>query len=89
MKKIISLILVLVILVSLVGCVELENERELNNTKTNTSMFVKIETFSEWIVVYHKETKVMYAVSWGYYNCGTFTVLLNPDGTPMLWDGEY
>ena len=89
MKKIISLILVLVILVSLAGCVELENERELNNTKTDTSMFVKIETFSQWIVVYHKETKVMYAVSWGSYNSGTFTVLLNPDGTPMLWDGEY
>lgn len=31
---------------------------------------------------------IMYAISDGYYNHGTFTVLLNPDGTPMLWESE-
>lgn len=31
--------------------------------------------------------KVMYAVSGGAYNNGTFTLLVNPDGTPMLWEG--
>ena len=53
------------------------------------SMFVSVEYVSEnWRVVYHKDTKVMYVVSVGSYNRGTFTVMLNPDGTPMIWEGE-
>lgn len=51
----------------------------------NTSMFVCLEEAPRWCVVYHKNTKVMYAVS--YYGTGTgvFTVLLNSDGTPMTY----
>jgi hypothetical protein len=49
-------------------------------------MFVEIEQTGTWEIVYHKETKVMYAVSYGSYNCGTFTVLLDADGKPMLWE---
>ena len=53
------------------------------------SMFITIENVSEsWRVVYHKDTKVMYVVSAGSYNRGTFTVMLNPDGTPMVWEGN-
>lgn len=51
------------------------------------SMFVIVERTQVWNVVYHKDTKVMYAVSGGAYNNGTFTLLVNPDGTPMLWEG--
>lgn len=53
------------------------------------SMFVFVEYVTGgWRVVYHKDTKVMYVVSCGSYNCGTFTVMLNPDGTPMIWEGK-
>ena len=38
--------------------------------------------------MYHKETKVMYAVSSGGFNSGNFTVLVNPDGTPMIYKEE-
>lgn len=50
------------------------------------SMFVIVEHTSGWKVVYHRETKVMYTVSWSGYNLGNFTVMVNPDGSPMLWE---
>lgn len=51
-----------------------------------TSMFVEVEHTNGWKVVYNKYTKVMYAVSGGLYNGGTFTVMVNADGSPMLWE---
>lgn len=50
------------------------------------SMFVRVEYSTDWQVVYHRETRVMYAVSNGYRNSGNFTLLVNADGTPMLWE---
>lgn len=44
---------------------------------------------SVYNVVYDRETLVMYAVSNGGYNAGTFTVLLNSDGTPKLYKPEW
>lgn len=51
----------------------------------NPSMFIVVEENPYFSVVYHRYTKVMYSVSCGDYNHGTFTVLLNSDGTPMLY----
>lgn len=51
-----------------------------------TSMFMEVEGCYQYRVVYHKDTKVMYAVSNGNKNHGNFTLLVNPDGTPMLWE---
>jgi hypothetical protein len=65
------------------GCKSVESVSDNSN---NSSMFVEIEQTSTWEIVYHKETKVMYAVSCGAYNNGTFTVLLDADGKPMLWE---
>ena len=60
---------------------------ESDNTSDNTSMFVRVEATYEWWIVYHKDTKVMYAVSIGQYNNGNFTLLVNADGTPMVYEG--
>lgn len=80
MKKIIAIVIGLCVF--LCGCTTVETvENE------SSSMFVRIESADFWDVVYHKETKVMYAVSDGHYNCGTFTLLVNPDGTPMIYGG--
>jgi hypothetical protein len=38
--------------------------------------------------VYQKDTKVMYVISSGTYNHGTFTLLVNADGSPMIYKGE-
>ena len=51
----------------------------------------RFPNFSEYAylmcqIVYHKETKVMYAVSCGSYNYGNLTVLVDADGKPMLWE---
>lgn len=51
------------------------------------SMFVLVEHTAAWSVVYHRDTKVMYAVSDGSYNLGSFTLLVNADGTPMIYNG--
>ncbi len=67
------------------GGTEVSTERE--NKETEKSMFVIVEKVDfGWWIVYHKETKVMYAISNGNYNNGSFTVLLNADGTPMTWE---
>jgi hypothetical protein len=50
-------------------------------------MFVKIEQGTYWTVFYHRDTKVMYVVSDASYNEGTFTMLVNADGTPMVYEG--
>ena len=52
------------------------------------SMFVLIEETQIWQVVYHKETKVMYAVSYAGYNMGTFTLLVDREGKPLLYKGN-
>ena len=51
-----------------------------------TSMFVVVERAKSWIVVYNVDTKVMYTVSNGAYNYGTFTLLVDADGNPMLYE---
>lgn len=81
MKKIIALMIV-VLVVTLTGCSEVEDK------SSDISEFVIVEITNSWRVVYHKKTKVMYVVSDGTYNRGTFTLLVNADGTPMLWEGE-
>lgn len=48
-------------------------------------MFVKVYDGDGYHVVYHAETKVMYVV--GDVDFGAvFTVLVNPDCTPMIWE---
>lgn len=86
---VVTLVLVVVVLAvstALTGCSS--NPAESKVVEEEPSMFIKVESSSYWCVVYHRETKVMYAVSRGYYNMGTFTLLVNPDGTPMLYEGE-
>ena len=55
------------------------------NTHLGNSDFVMVESTGGFYVVYHKETKVMYAVSDSAYNQGNFTLLVNADGSPMVY----
>ncbi len=82
MKRKLTYILILSMLL-LSGCKKVES---VNDNSKDTSMFVEIEQAGTWEVVYHKETKVMYVVSCGAYNNGTFTLLVDADGKPMLWE---
>ena len=88
MKTLAKLTLCTALIAMLTGCTTqtmqttyTEEEKELI-----PSMFVEVEDSGYWWVVYHKDTKVMYTISHGN-SCGTFTLLVNPDGTPMIWEG--
>lgn len=83
MKKIFLIILCLFAM-CLSACTSIENEV----SSEKVSMFVIVETTRFWKVVYHRETKVMYAVSLGSYNKGTFTLLVDENGKPLLWEGR-
>lgn len=78
-------IILLVLMMTLCGCGASQvPEKPL----VNNSMFIVVEEGRYYKVAYHKSNKVMYVISWGYNNTGSFTVMLNADGTPMLWEGE-
>ncbi len=83
-KKILSVMIVLTLALSLCGCQEVKDEAD----SKEQSMFVYVERASNWDIVYHRETKVMYAVSNGSYNRGTFTLLVDENGTPMIYESE-
>lgn len=88
MKRIICILLCVSTLFFLFGC-GTQMERVEEDQKKKTSMFVVVEggNADVYRIVYHRDTKVMYAISAGVYNSGCFTVLLNPDGSPMIWGG--
>ena len=90
MKKLIVLLMAIALCACLfVGCAGSSVSTSSTYNEDAPSMFVTVEYVGEyWRVVYHKDTKVMYVVSSGSYNRGTFTVMLNPDGTPMIWEGN-
>lgn len=70
--------------VLLSGCAA--NFAETKVIEDKPSMFIMVENGPTWDVYYHRDTKVMYVVSDGSNTYGNFTVLINPDGTPMLWE---
>ena len=87
MKKVLLIACILALCVTLAGC-ETTVEKQTQAPNEVKSMFVILEETFSWRVVYDRETKVMYAVSYGSCNVGTFTMLVNADGTPKLWKGE-
>lgn len=76
--------MIIVISLALTGC----RGGNVEDKSSDMSEFVIVESTYNWDIVYHKKTKVMYAVSQGKYNGGNFTLLVNADGTPMIWKGE-
>lgn len=82
-KRLLIVALAVVITACLVGCGQ---EMQNKSDKDSQSMFVCIETTTNWKVVYHKDTKVMYAVSNRRYNRGVFSPLYNADGTLQIYE---
>lgn len=82
MKKI--MIMVVVCSILLFGCAD-----DSNDAENRKSSFITIEDGNFWRIVYHKKTKVMYTMSTGAHNYGNLTLLVNPDGSPMIYkEGE-
>lgn len=85
-EKLIFLSLLTVLFLSLCGCDTQTVTSPPEDRNVGESMFVEVEDAALWIIVYHKDTKVMYAVSKLSSGAGHFTVLVNPDGSPMIWE---
>lgn len=80
MKRIIAIALMALMLT---GCTKTECVEETKDV----SRFVTVENAWQWRIVYDKETGVMYAVSLGTYNQGAFTLLVDAEGKPLIYEG--
>ena len=89
MKKLIVLLMAIALCACLfAGCSNYYTDEYRSEYWENTG-FTYIECKSHADYVYHNDTKVMYVFFRGirYDNTG-MSVMLNPDGTPMIWEGE-
>lgn len=82
MKKFIITIILLILLM-LTGC----SFAEKTNVSTNRFEIVGME--SSFAITVDRETNVMYAVSMGAYNTGTVTLLVDTEGEPLIWKGDF
>lgn len=80
MKKIICLCLVLMIVLTFIGC----SEQKSDNTKTKDRFIVIYSDFENKIYV-DKITNVLYLWHSGGYS-GGLSVIVDENGKPLLWD---
>lgn len=86
---IVSVILIVLLASCAVNEVEPVNTVLAADTREDyNNVFEQIGYDDNYYIVYHKRTKVMYVVSDGKFNSGSFTLLVNPDGTPMIYEAE-
>lgn len=55
---------------------------------SNKSRFMEIENHFNWYIYADRETGVMYAVSAGAHNSGDFTLLVDANGDPLIYEGN-
>lgn len=84
-SKFIATIIAITLVVTVLFFVGCDNTN--NSVRANDDVFVTVSENFPYVVVYDRETKVMYVMSDGSYNRGNFTMLVNTDGTPKLYKG--
>ena len=94
MKKILCLLFILITPLLFCGCESIPEREDYSTESLDRFVFVKQygEGSGETIkILVDKETKIMYMYyqdGGGYSGTAGLTVMLNADGTPMLWEGE-
>lgn len=92
-KRLLATMLTAATCFGMIGCSPDHSvERLASDSKETTasSMFVAIEYNDlNGVVCYQKDNKVMYWVSRGSRNFGNLTMLVNPDGSPMVYGVDY
>lgn len=92
MKKILSLLLVLFMVITLTGCDD-ENKQSMINSSENNSRFVLQEAIGSDYIYVDTRTGVLYFVhqndasTTSGYNFAWGSVLMGADGLPLLADG--
>lgn len=93
-RAVITFIVLTLILMAMVavfaGCEQMPTVKEGAKKGGGDSLFTIIEYNDSmgYMIVYMNDTKVMYAVSTGMDNHGDFLVLVNADGSPMVYEGK-
>ena len=82
-----AFLIVASIILTFAGCASIRAEAKEVEETGDGNTFVLVDADYYCWVVYHKDTKVMYVVSRAPNNIGTYTLLVNADGTPMIWEG--
>lgn len=82
MKKLLTILLIITVCIgTLCGCGRGDSTREKISTWKPCG-YIDVTRGEDYTVYYDVDSKVMYAV-----HAHRVTVLLNPDGTPMLYEG--
>jgi hypothetical protein len=88
MKRWIVAALVLALWLMLAGCSTGKvDSQKIAEAKIDNKMFMTISDEYCGLVLVDKSTRVMYWLSDGGYSHGILTLLVNPDGTPRIWEG--
>lgn len=82
----IEIAIIIALIIYLIGCVHVTNTYAYNRDNEGFAVVekVRIKEYGSFLVIYDKETGVMYTVN----NERNIFPLLNPDGTPRVWEGE-
>ena len=83
MKYTLLIIITALTILLATGCAKVEKAEQ---EQIDVSRFECVEETSVWVIVADRETGVMYAVSSGIYNQGAFTLLVDAEGKPLIWD---
>lgn len=78
------IVAVMLVALLIVGCAKTETAE--SHGVFDASMFMTVEKQEDWKIVADRKTGVIYAVSAGGYNRGTFTLLVDADGKPMIYE---
>ena len=86
LRRVVGLLVCSILILSIVGCKAPDGriKEMVSLTDENDSAFVIVEEDMYpliYLIAYHKETKVMYL-----FSDGKATVLVEPDGSPMLYE---
>ena len=88
MKKILAIALLALLVMTMTSCSTGKmNEQGIFESERDNAMFFRVSREQSGYVIVDKTTRVMYWLSYGSYNYGTLTMLVNPDGTPRIWEG--
>lgn len=85
-RKIVCIILtILIVSVCFTGCAQLiDKGKRVEDMQQEEFSFIVVEHGPHYNIVYHVQTGVMYVMS-GNNGYESFTLLVNEDGSPMIW----